>query len=271
MNIIEKQQIVKDFHQLLETLLDQERDTLYATFEFALLLFSSKKMFDDDRFYSEKKSVRKKVIIWLKENFHNEKDYYFEQNGNSFYLVKKRSLHLFRAYREASNTLNRAEAERLYGVLMGFPKSATDAWFSDYDLNVGERVYLLNFYEELVFKEILGDIFLRGFACSRKHWQSEYRFQIREHVRIYELFPEIFLTDIQEDQEKVEYYNRVKSHLKKGNLLVKFSPLERFLFENIDFEWVQKRNSWRKKHRIISDFINMRHNTYKKMQSETAK
>ncbi len=269
--MIEKQQLVKSFHQLLETLISEERDILHATFEFALLLFGTKKMFDDDRFCFEKKSVQKKVVTWLRENFHNQKDYYFEQNGNSFYLVKKRSLHFFRAYKKASSAQDHPEESRLYGVLMGFPKSATDAWFIDYHLDIGQRVCLLNFYEQVVFEEVLGDIFLRGFAYSRKHWQSEYRFQVREHVRIYELFPEIFLREIQQNEIKHEYYDCVRSHLQKRNLLTEFSPLDLYMFKMIGSDNASTMKELKQKRDIIFEFINMRQHAYKNLESENNK
>lgn len=258
MNKEQKESLVKNFYQIAKELM--RMDARPVVFELALLLFGQKKMFDNERLFHEKATVRKKITAWLMNHFQNEKDYHMETVGRFFCVVRKKNLKLLDEYKRSKSDFE--EAGRIYGVLMGFPRSATNAWYLNGGIDDGDRVHLLNSYEHALLEEVLGDITLRGFVFSRKSWQSEYRFQIREHVRIYEMFPEIFLVGIQGNQDNLVYYNRVKLHLKKGNLLVKFSPLERFMFESIQ----GKGGDWRSRHNITYEFINMRKAAYKTLK-----
>lgn len=255
MNKTQKESLVRDFYQELQGY--DIPDNLHLTFELASLLLGSKKMLDTERIFNIKEKVKKKIFSWLQERFKNDKNYYLEIKNNTLFLVRKKSLNLYREYTDCQTD---SEWEKMYGILMGFPESATNAWFLDFDRNQNDRRFLMKFSEQQIIESVLGDIFLQAFVFSRENWMKEYRFNLKNHIYIYEIFPDIFLKDITEE-EKVFYIN-IKSHLKKRNLLLEFSPLDKFILENIG-----SIKDVRKGVRIVGEFASIRKTAYDSLKT----
>ncbi|MBP9821600.1 MAG: hypothetical protein KBC98_01810 [Candidatus Pacebacteria bacterium] len=162
-----------------------------------------------------------------------------------FYLIHKKHESLFQEYRKETGS---AKGGQLYGDLMGFPATATEAYLLDWEHEVEERKFLMGFHANDLVTRSLGDIFLMPFIFSKNNWQDEYRAWVKIHLNIYQKFPETF-SYLQTSRAKT-YLREVKQKMVQESLWNLFGESEKQLFQTYEdptVSWKKKHSIWKKK------------------------
>lgn len=208
------------------------RNKLHILCEFANFIIGGQKLFDLNKNNFNKKEW-KLIVEFLEKIIPINNTFILIIEDENVYLTRKKNQKDIKHFLEISY-MKLPEVGMEYGNFMGFPVSATKAWFDDYSNSIENRKYLLNFYANQVIESVLGHIFLMPFVFSIKSWQNEYKYQIRRHLKIYKKFPEIFIVEFLNNNKKNVNYQTIesnlKSHLKKKDLFKIFSPYQKAVF-----------------------------------------
>lgn len=206
---------------------NNEFDILHVICELANLILKGQKLFDFnlERFFVSKEIKNNFRVLFIDFHSKNEKIFNLEITKDRIFLINNKDLSLYKKYIAAVDIKDQGE---IYGELMGFPKTATIAWKKDfYHLN-NKRSFLLNNYSQHTINFVLGDIFKMGYLFSKDNWETEFKSEVKKHMKIYETFSDIFLKKL--NKRKRVKLNLLKKNIKKKKLFNLLNPIQKAIF-----------------------------------------
>lgn len=214
---------IDDLHLLFKT--SSISNSRHSIFEAANFICDGQKVFD---LYCPPK----KIIAFLRNFAENNSNHFFVfEVEDRIFLVRKKYSKLFREYvklRYSKKKKDRGRSGELYGILMGYPKTAAIAWHKDTDREDNNRKHLLNIWACAVVTGSLKDIGLMNFVFSANDWQEEYKHKIKTELHVCNAFPKIFKPVHAKKNEK--YVLEIKNNLRKKNLFKHMKPVHKAAF-----------------------------------------
>ena len=200
-------------------------NNLHVVFELASLICGNLKIFDFDA------SIQPIVALLKEFAANNSEEFFVNEVNGTIYLGQKKYFSLFKEFTskmDSTTKSSKSRTEELYGLMMGFPESATTAWKLDTGLSNNDRQHLLNFYSCVIVDRSFSEIGLMNFVYSKSNWQEEFKFKTKIELHVCQTFPEIFtFIKMKKNAENVA---NLKSMVRTKNLFAKMKPLQKALF-----------------------------------------
>ena len=136
---------------------------------------------------------------------------------SEFWFIQKNSYSkkLFYEYMNIANSMTE-KSVLVYGLLMGYPKTACIAFAKDTNNPISKRKFVLNFGSGFILDKVYPNLQLMNCVYSKKHWQAEYKEVLEKEICLIEQLPKLF--PLHHKKKSKQYIDELLKRIKTKNL-----------------------------------------------------